>query len=100
MTVKSALHDAYCKDHPGDDGEVPSNQNGEDWWISPDIWVRHQQDGVPIHKNPKAGQTNQVYVRARNRGCARAQPRRTAGQRRVVRFWTVPMIEPIQEAAR
>ena len=70
VTVRSALHDAYCQDHPRDDGEVPSNQNGEDWWISPDIWVRHQQDGVPVHENPKGGQTNHVYVRVRNRGNA------------------------------
>ncbi len=70
VTVESGLQDVYCKDHDTDDGEVPSNRNGEDWWVSPDIWVRHQQDGVPRHQNPQGGQTNYVYVRVRNRGNA------------------------------
>ena len=68
VTVKPQLHDIYCKDHPTDDGSVPSNRNGEAWWASPDIWVRHQQDGVEQHQNPQGGQTNYVYVKVRNRG--------------------------------
>jgi len=68
VAVTASVHDVYCKDHPQDSGEVPSNPNGERWWVSPDIWVRHQQDGVLVHENPKGGQTNYVYVRVRNRG--------------------------------
>jgi len=70
VTVTSALYDVYCKDHPTDDGQIPSNRRGEAWWVSPDIWVRHQQDGVQVHQNPRGGQTNHVYVRVRNRGNA------------------------------
>ena len=68
VTVKSQLHDCYCKDHDGDDGSVPSNLNKEAWWVSPDIWVRHQQDGIEQHQNPQGGQTNYVYMKVRNRG--------------------------------
>jgi uncharacterized protein YegL len=70
VTVKPALHDVYCKDHPADDGSVPSNPNGEAWWESPDIWNRRNQDGVEQHQNPQAGQVNHVYVKVRNRGNA------------------------------
>ncbi len=70
VTVKPSLHDVYCKDHPADDGSVPSNPNGEAWWESPDIWNRHNQDGVEQHENPQAGQVNYVYVKVRNRGNA------------------------------
>ncbi len=62
--------EVMCRDHPGDNGSVPSNVNGEPWWDSPDIWVRTSQDGVPAHQNPVAGQTNYVYVRVRNIGDA------------------------------
>ncbi|MFN2115361.1 MAG: VWA domain-containing protein [Anaerolineae bacterium] len=62
--------DAMCRDHPTDDGSVPSNGAGEPWWDSPDIWVRHSRDGVAAHQNPIAGQTNYLYVRVRNRGDA------------------------------
>jgi len=50
VTVKPQLHDLYCKDHPADDGSVPSNPNGEAWWASPDIWVRHLRDGAEVHQ--------------------------------------------------
>lgn len=70
VTVKPSLHDVYCKDHPKDDGSVPSNLNGEAWWESPDIWNRRNQDGVEQHQDPQAGQVNYVYVKVRNRGNA------------------------------
>jgi len=68
VTVKLQSHDCYCKDHDGDDGSVPSNPNGEAWWESPDIWVRHQQDGIEQHQNPEGCQINYVYAKVRNRG--------------------------------
>ncbi|MBU1878679.1 MAG: hypothetical protein KJ734_06995, partial [Chloroflexi bacterium] len=36
-----AFYDAYTKDQPTDIGAVPTSQ----WWQSPDIIVRHQDDG-------------------------------------------------------
>jgi hypothetical protein len=53
------------KDNAEDDGDVPS---GHPWWVSPDIWVRHEPDGGLVHQNPIALQENTVYVRLRNRG--------------------------------
>jgi Mg-chelatase subunit ChlD len=55
----------YTRDNPADDGSVPSS---EPWWESPDIWCRHQADGVERHQNPESGRTNYVYVRVHNIG--------------------------------
>jgi hypothetical protein len=38
------------------------------WWVSPDIWVRHEADGGLVHQTPIAFEGNTVYVRLRNRG--------------------------------
>jgi Mg-chelatase subunit ChlD len=62
-----------CRDRDGDDGTVPSNRLGEAWWASPDIWVRHQRDGLSEHQNPIVGQSNYVYVRVRNIGSGEAR---------------------------
>jgi len=70
VTVKPSLHDLYCKDHPKDDGSIPSNPNGEPFWESPDVWNRRQADGGTQHENPQVCQQNYVYVRVRNRGNA------------------------------
>jgi len=70
VTVKPSLHDVYCKDHPADNGTVPSNPNGEPFWESPDVWNRRQPDGGTQHENPQVCQQNYVYVRVRNRGNA------------------------------
>ena len=71
--------DLYMKDMPityldqRDRGEEPNIDNGP-MWISEDIWVRRQDDGVSFqeHENPDhfttPGLTNFVYVRVRNRG--------------------------------
>jgi len=56
--------DIYVKDSPADDGSVPSSSP---WWISPDIWVRHVNDGGTQHQNPLPGSTNTTYIRVRNR---------------------------------
>ncbi len=60
--------DAYVRDNDGDTGRTPSYAP---WWVSPDIWVRHNNDGGTQHQNPQAGQRNYIYVRIWNRG---AQP--------------------------
>jgi hypothetical protein len=61
--------DVWSKDNSADTGDVPSESP---WWVSPDIWVRHTDDGGLIHQNPIASQENTVYVRIRNRGTAPA----------------------------
>ena len=57
--------DVWTKDNAGDTGDVPS---GHRWWISPDLWVRHQADGGLVHQSPIVFAENTVYVRLRNRG--------------------------------
>jgi hypothetical protein len=59
--------DLWIRDGEGDDGSEPNNIARP--WLSNDIWVRHADDGIAIHENPKAGISNYVYVRVRNRGC-------------------------------
>jgi hypothetical protein len=61
----------YSRDHEHDDGTVPSNS--EPWYHGPDLWVRHVQDGGTAHQNPEYGQTNYVYARVHNIGCADAE---------------------------
>jgi streptogramin lyase/uncharacterized protein YegL len=56
--------DVFVRDNAGDTGVVASSPP---WWDSPDIWVRHAQDGGLQHQNPQAGQRNFVYVRVQNR---------------------------------
>jgi hypothetical protein len=66
-----AAVDVMVRDHVNDDGSVPSNRNGEPFWMSPDIIVRHEADGQTGEtdfQNPTFGQTNYVYVTVRNIG--------------------------------
>jgi hypothetical protein len=66
LTVQADAPDGWVKDNPADTGAVPSGLNN--WYTSPDIWVRQQDDGGLIHQDPIENQTNYVYVRVRNRG--------------------------------
>ncbi|MBS1253206.1 MAG: hypothetical protein MAG451_02255 [Anaerolineales bacterium] len=59
-----------CRDHTLDDGSVPSNLIRSVLWESPDIWLRHAPDRVPIHQHPRFGEPNYVYVRVHNTGNA------------------------------
>lgn len=59
-----------CRDHPADDGSLPSNRGGEPVWDSPDIWIRNAPDGGTTHQSPQVGRSNTVYVRVRNIGTA------------------------------
>ncbi|MCB0205647.1 MAG: VWA domain-containing protein, partial [Anaerolineae bacterium] len=59
------LTDVYVRDNVQDTGTIPS---AEPWWDSPDIWVRHANDGGEEHQNPQAGQRNYIYARVLNRG--------------------------------
>jgi hypothetical protein len=66
ITVTQQIADAWTKDNPFDNGSVPSGFNN--WYMSPDLWVRNVDDGGLIHQDPIQGITNTVYVRLRNRG--------------------------------
>jgi hypothetical protein len=63
--------DVMVRDHLNDNGSVPSNPNGEPFWMSPDIIVRNQPDGrtgETDFQNPSFGLTNYIYVTVRNIG--------------------------------
>jgi len=60
--------DLYTRDMPEDFGLEP-NEVGPDipMWLSEDIWVRNQNDGITnqVHENPVYSATNPVYVYVR-----------------------------------
>jgi hypothetical protein len=58
--------EVYIEDNSQDDGSVPTNN----YWMSPDIWVRHEEDGEEEHQQPIANQTNYAYARVHNIGDA------------------------------
>lgn len=62
--------DLYIKDNPEDTGKEP-NLTIVEFWKSPSIWVRNQDDGIYEHQNPEYSSTHQmsyIYVRVHNRG--------------------------------
>ena len=62
--------DLYIKDCPTDFGQEPSGC--VDFWDSPDIWVRNNQDGQTENQNPvyrPSGTPNYIYVKVRNLSC-------------------------------
>lgn len=62
--------DIYVKDNLEDTGKEP-NITTDDYWCSPSIWVRHEEDGIYEHQNPEFSKTqnmNYIYVRVYNRG--------------------------------
>jgi hypothetical protein len=68
--------DLLVRDNAGDYGQEPNNST-DLIWNSPEIWVRNQSDGERIrkHQNPTysvISNTNYVYVRVYNRGCAQS----------------------------
>jgi hypothetical protein len=65
LTVVPQTPDAWTKDNPDDNGDVPS---GGSFYHSPDIWVRNEADGGLVHQDAISGTPNTVYVRLRNRG--------------------------------
>ena len=62
--------DYYIRDTNDDFGAEP-NPTILPLWLSEDIWVRQQNDGLTVreHQNPIYGQTNYIYVRLRSRNC-------------------------------
>lgn len=62
-------YDLFIRDGYEDYGEEP-NVLTDNFWTSPDIWIRLNDDNVTDHQNPIHSATpNYVYVRVVNRGC-------------------------------
>lgn len=62
--------DLYIKDHDGDTGVEP-NTDAENFWTSPSIWIRNENDGIEQHENPILTEDHDyayIYVRIHNRG--------------------------------
>lgn len=62
--------DIYIKDNDEDTGKEP-NLSTDEFWKSPSIWVRNQDDKICEHQNPEYSQSHQqsfIYVRVHNRG--------------------------------
>jgi len=70
--------DLWSKDTSDDTGAEP-NASAQPMYLSDDIWVRRQNDGLANqdHENPEyrtaGGAPNYVYVRVRNRACSGTQ---------------------------
>ena len=66
----SPLADLWMRDTDEDLGNEPNNQSST-FYISDDIWVRNNNDGIANQESQsaKGGVTNYVYVKVRNRGC-------------------------------
>jgi hypothetical protein len=70
--------DLWSKDNSNDNGVEPDT-SAQPMYISDDIWVRRQNDGLvnQDHENPEyrtiGGSPNYVYVRVRNRACSGTQ---------------------------
>jgi hypothetical protein len=56
--------DLWLRDAPTHAGQ---NAWGGKFWESPDVWIRHKPDGIPVHQNPKWGRNNWFHARVRNR---------------------------------
>lgn len=62
--------DLYMKDNPEDTGKEPNTTTNE-FWKSPSIWVRNQEDSIYEHQNPEYSSDHRVAfvnVRVYNRG--------------------------------
>jgi hypothetical protein len=58
--------DIWTRDHQSDPGD--DHFQGSNFWNSPDLWIRNQEDGGLTHQSPQAGQDNWFYARIHNRG--------------------------------
>ncbi len=71
VPTSGAVNDLWAKDVSDDMGAEP-DPSSQPMWISDDIWVRNDNNGIANqdHQNPEYGSaTTAVYVRVRNRGC-------------------------------
>ncbi|SNS26732.1 hypothetical protein SAMN04488107_1968 [Geodermatophilus saharensis] len=51
----------WLRDDPGERG-------GGRLWDSPDVWIRHEDDGGTVHQQPRPGRDNWFHARVGNRG--------------------------------
>lgn len=67
---KDGYHDFGFEPNPAT-AFNPYNLSNQYLWLSEDIWVRNQPDGIlnQVHEDPEDNFTNFVYVRVRNRSC-------------------------------
>jgi hypothetical protein len=70
--VAANTGDIYIRDNTSDDGTEPSTGT---LWLSPDIWIRHNDDGGLTHQNPeyKTMSPNWVYIRITRKNCSMVQ---------------------------
>lgn len=72
--INNALNENYSgadlmmRNTEQDYGIVPDNASNY-LWVSPDIWVRNNDDDGLEHQNPISNTKNYVYVRITNRSC-------------------------------
>ena len=70
-------YDLYIKDNIDDKGYEPNlTIENDNYWSAPEIYVRHKQDSVLEHQNPKADSLNYVFIRVWNRGNIVSPPAR------------------------
>ena len=75
-------YDLYIKDNAEDMGFEPNTTiKNKNFWSAPQVWVRHQKDGIQEHQNPLGGKRNYIYVRVWNRG------QKKSPESRVAAFW-------------
>lgn len=74
LLVNNTLNENYSgadlmmRNTEQDFGIVPDNVSNY-LWVSPDIWVRNNDDNGLEHQNPISNSKNYVYVRITNRSC-------------------------------
>lgn len=60
----SPVPDLWLRDAPGHAGD---DLWGAEFWDSPDLWIRNDDDGGLTHEQPELGQDNWFHARVRNR---------------------------------
>jgi hypothetical protein len=70
LTPPSPVPDLWLRDDPGHTG---ADAWAGRFWDSPDLWIRHADDGGTTHEEPEFGQDNWFHARVRNRGATTAR---------------------------
>lgn len=82
-TTNNFAYDLMLRDGEDDFGAEP-NTVTQEFWTSPDIWIRNANDNGIYHQNPEYGNgNNYIKVRVVNRGCATS-----AGNGKLKLYWT------------
>lgn len=76
--------DLMVRNSHDDYGVEPDTASTQNFWTSPDVWVRNANDNGIYHENPEYGNgNNYIKVRVVNRGCATS-----AGEGKLKLYWT------------